>query len=419
MKVYINTNGCAILRHETYRISKFFSLNGHEEVLSPSDADIAILTGCGVTDNDEKISLEMIVKTKEQLPPSSALVISGCLPRIAKNKILEKVPNIIMIANDEFDKFDALINVRENGGTFINDVVYNNDAETKYYFDSEDIVLDEDMEFAESISTKTGSNAMIRQYLYSSPRRYIWKEPDVYQIRVAYGCGGNCSFCATKLGIGQFRSVNIEKILAQFKEGIKKGFRRFMLIGDEIGFYGTDFNSSLSDLVERIYAISPNIEIGIRYIYPDMLVKNYARLRPFLLSGFIFYFCSAIQTASPRLLKLMGRNPKIEDFFACIDDLNMNHALVKKHTQLIVGFPTETDEDVFCTAECMLKYRFDYININKFSMRNGTKAMALVNDQIDNSVIEERIKFLNKIQSTIRSANFYEILKTDISNSQE
>ena len=162
MKVYINTNGCAILRHETYRISKYFRLNGYEEVLNPQEADIAVLTGCGVTENDEDISIDMILKTREQLPYSSTLILSGCLPRIAAKRIVDNVPNIIMIANDEFYKFDELIGVKKNEGTPINEVVYNNSAENKYYFDSESITIDDDLRFIESHVSRTGSESTIR-----------------------------------------------------------------------------------------------------------------------------------------------------------------------------------------------------------------------------------------------------------------
>lgn len=414
MRVYIDTNGCAILRHETYRISKYFRLNGLEEVKEPTLADIVVVTGCGVTAAGEEEALSLIKNIKSQMTSSAKLIIGGCLPKIAKEQVLSIAPDAMLIGYEESYKYDQLIRATIP----LDEVYYNTGHPIKYYFDEEKFEEDPDLCLASKIDALCNTDKMTLQYTYSTPRHYLWKESDVFQIRVSYGCGGNCSFCITKLGIGKFRSIPIEKIFKQFREGLALGYKRFVLVGDEIGFYGLEIGTDFATLIEGLYAIDPGIQIAIRYIYPDMLVRYYSRLRKFFEQGYIFYFCTAIQTASPRLLKMMNRNPNIGPFVECIKDIRSNNFPVFVHSQIIVGFPSETDEDFALTLKCLMDCDFDHFNINKFSMRRNTQACEYKDLQIADDVMQKRYEIMVSYLKISRMARLYDTAKQCILNSE-
>ena len=407
MKVYIDSNGCAILRHETYRISKFFKLNGHEEVTSADCADIIVFTGCGVTEQGEDEAMEHLDKIRETASESAKIIIAGCLPKIAQERIKEHIPDAILISYEDSYKFDELI----CSSVKLDEVYYNTGHQFGYYYDEEHFENDPEYEAVRKLDLLFKSNNVSKQYTYSTPRHYLWKESDVFQIRVAYGCGGNCSFCATKLGIGKFRSVAIDKVLVQFKEGISLGFKRFVLVGDEIGFYGLDINTDFATLIDRMHAIDSSIEIAIRYIYPDMLVKYYSRLKPYFKSGYIFYFCSAIQSASPRILKMMNRNPDISKFVECIKDIRSNNYPVVMHSQIIVGFPSESDEDFLMTLRCLMDCDFDYFNVNMFSMRDNTIACKYKELQVDEQAMNQRYNIMKDYLLLCKKSRLYDTIK--------
>lgn len=414
MKIHIASNGCAILRHETYRISKFFGLNNHEEVKDPQLADIIVFTGCGVTEEGELEALSIIDSLIAKAQPSVKFVVAGCLPKIAKEQILAHVPNAILIGYEESYKFNELVDAT----TKLEDVCYNYGHPFKYFYDEEVFEDDAELLAVQKMDKLLGTDIIERQYNYTTPRHYLWKESDVFQIRVAYGCGGNCSFCATKLAIGSFRSVPQENLYEQFREGLKAGFKRFVLVGDEIGFYGIDINFDFASFIDGLYAIAPDVEIAIRYIYPDMLVKYYPRLKKYFQTGYIFYFCSAIQSASPRILRMMNRNPNIGDFVECIKDIRKNNYPVVMHSQIIVGFPSESDEDFLMTLKCLMDCDFDYFNVNMFSMRSNTKACIYRDLQVDNDIIKRRWELMKSYLRLCQKSRLFDTIRHHVINKQ-
>ena len=409
MKLYINSNGCAVLKHETERIAKYFKLNGWERTSLVGEADFVVMTCCGVTQNEEDQAIGIINSLECERKKTSSFIISGCLPAFAKEHILSVAPKAILLTYQQLDQFDQLIDAKVS----FKDVYYNVNPTLDVKLMNMQPTDEEKALIA--IDKWRNVNHCRKTYELCTFRKYIWQDDDVYQIKVSYGCPGNCSYCATKIAIGSFRSVNKSLVLKQFREGVELGYHRFMMVGDEVGSYGVDFGENIADLLEEIHTFAPNIEIAIRYIHPDVLVRNYERLKPFFASGFISYFCCAIQSASPTILKLMNRNPNIEPFVKCIEDMNANGYKVSKHTQIVVGFPGETEADVLATIECLMRCDFDHININKFSPRKGTKAFEM-EDNVPETVKVNRCQLLRRFMMMRKKEKMYQaVIKSVLS----
>lgn len=403
MKVYIASNGCAVLKHETERIAKFFQVNLWERTESLETADILVMTCCGVTHNEENQAIEMIADIERNRRKTTTFIVAGCLPAFAQKRILEVSSSAILLTYQKLETLNELI-----GATVpLSDVYYNInptlDAERKEWIpNDEECILCKIDELCETNNCKM-------QYDRCTLRRYVWQDKEVYQIKVSYGCPGNCSYCATKLAIGKFRSVNKNLVVKQFREGVELGFRHFMMVGDEVGCYGMDFGENIITLLDEIHSFAPDISIAIRYIHPDVFVKHYNEFKKFFATGFINYFCCAIQSASPSILKAMNRNPNLEPFIQCIEDMNNQGYKVNKHTQILVGFPNETEADVLATIDCLIRCDFDHININKFSPRRGTKAYEM-EDNVSESEKIRRCDIFRKLMMMSKKEKLYDAI---------
>lgn len=409
MKIYIASNGCAVLKHETERIWLFFKANSWERVEDVKEADYVIMTCCGVTHNEEDQAIGMIADLEKNRSCNSTFIIGGCLPAFAQERILKTAPTARLMTYQQIEELDELI----GASTSINDIYYNVhptlDEELKEW------IPNEEERALRKVDELCGTTICQEQYNLCTLRRYIWQDKDVYQVKVSYGCPGNCSYCATKLAIGNFKSVPKDLVLKQFKEGVEAGYRSFMMIGDEVGCYGSDFGENIIILLDEIHSFAPDITIAIRYIHPDILVQHYERLKPYFASGFINYFCCAIQSASPDVLRGMNRNPNLEPFIRCMEDMNANGYRVNKHTQILLGFPNETESDFLETLDCLIRCDFDHININKFSPRKGTKAYEM-EDNVPEEVKVRRCSIVRRLLMMNKKEKLYNAVSVALKN---
>lgn len=407
-RVYLATNGCGVLRHEANRILTYFLANGYEESVTAGDADDVLLIVCGMTNEDVDFGIGQIKKLGEETKRGARLIISGCFPAV------EKIPvsgngNIFVFTYDQLDALDKLICAEVP----LKDVFYNVGKPDHLVWpkpEKSEEMLQEEV-FARVIDKLYPHANFLEKYRYSTRGEYIWNDEHLFQIRAAYGCAYACSYCSSRISVGKFRSVDMMDILSQYRLGLSKGYRQFMLIGTELGNYGKDIGLNIVDLIKSMYEVDKTAKVGIRYIHPDCLVKYFDGLLPYMECGFISYFCAAIQTASTRLLKMMNRTPDLGGFIDCIRQIKDRKMPVHVHSQVMVGFPSETTEDILETMLLLEECKFDYVNVNIFSPRPMTPA-ARMDGQIPEDVKDFRFILMNGWQSKVRKDNLYEHLKS-------
>ena len=409
-KVYIETNGCAVLRHDTYKIAKYIEENGFKEIDNAVDADYIIITGCAVIDINEDYIISVIQKLYNENKNHAKIIVAGCISTIASERIEKISKDIIQISNDNTDEFDKyFFNIKK-----IKDLDFNISPKRHHSKGDPSIIINEEEEkdklFAMKIDELTGKENGQQQFKYSTRGRHLWREPDLYEIKVSSGCTGKCSYCATKLAIGDLKSIEEKRILEQVKEAKKNGYKKIMLMGDEIGGWH-DNKKDIVDLINDILSIDPDFKIGIRYIQPDIIVKIYDRIKMLLKNGSIFYFCVAIQSGSSRILKMMNRNPNIQPFISCMQDIIKNKYPVLRHTQIIVGFPSETEKDLLDTIDVLQKTSFDHVVISAYSRRKGTKVYEL--EPISSEIINKRMEILNDWLELNRNSKIYTAIRDE------
>lgn len=412
-KVYIDSNGCAVLRHETERIARYFTLNGWILEKSPEVADIVILTCCGVTHNEEDEAIGMLRKLEEIRTPDSRIIVSGCMPAFAKERVLDVSPQATILKYAELVQLDGIISADVPFETVYYNVHPQLESENNSEYDT-----DMNLQLMRKIDRLCGSRMCEQAWNVSTLRKYMWDDNKTFQIKVSYGCPGKCSYCATKIGIGDFRSVDKDFIMMQFAEGLKMGYDHFILMGDEIGAYGRDIGTTLPELLQQMYDKSDGkATVSIRYIHPDILVTLYDRMKKFFALGFVNYFCCAIQSASPTVLMRMNRNPNIEPFIRCMEDINKNNYPVSKHTQIIVGFPGEISDDVLLTMDALRRCEFEHININLYSPRQHTAAWNMKETVTQEEKIF-RAELIRHSMKLYKKALLYDAIKTSMLNAK-
>ena len=205
--------------------------------------------------------------------------------------------------------------------------------------------------------------------------------PDVYSIKICTGCSHNCSFCSVRLSRGRLKSKPLSQVIAEFREGIKLGFTKFGLLGTEIGIYGKDIQENLVGLIDRIMdaGTGHNFEIRLRNIHPRWVFENLTDLERLLDTGIITYMSTPVQSGSDRILELMKRSYNAEEMKHAAMTIKNSFPSVNLHSQVLIGFPGETDDDFCATLNLLKEIEFDGIEVYNFTPRDGTLAATMPN----------------------------------------
>jgi MiaB/RimO family radical SAM methylthiotransferase len=199
-----------------------------------------------------------------------------------------------------------------------------------------------------------------------------------------------------KISRGKLRSQPVEWVIERVKEGVEKGFRDISLIGTNVSGYGQDIGTNLPNLLKKLFEIDPDFRIELRNAEPEEVMRLLPEFTEVLKTGRITYLEYPLQSGSDRILKLMRRGYTVEDFTRCLLEMKKAAPKLFIRTQVMVGFPTETDEDFQKSLEIVKKLPFGYVEAFFFSPRPGTKAAEL-DGRIDRKVMKQRYKSLQKV----------------------
>lgn len=385
------TNGCPENRIDCARVREYLRENGWLIVDDHKTADLILFDTCALTAEQTKSSLDIIRKLQQEKREGSQLIVWGCLPKID--------PEALRQAYD--------------GPTF---------------GESELAVLDHMIEASIPIDSVTANcllplciatrqngwrpilglpkQLVLRWDRHLSTNAHISRQDDssFFYIKASTGCLGNCSYCAIRKSRGRIRSKNLENIIEEFREGLNKGYKRISLLGTDLGWQGMDKGYTLVDLLRQMIEEKGDYKIGLRNINPIILNRMLGELEPIFSSNRIWYLGAAAESGSDRILKLMRRGYTAQEFKKSIATLRRVSPKLVIRTQIMVGFPTETDEDFQQSMRLIDETKFDFVEVYPFSARPGTPAAEL-EGELPQEVIRERYHQMNKkvlLRSTAR-----------------
>ncbi|MDQ6724518.1 MAG: tRNA (N(6)-L-threonylcarbamoyladenosine(37)-C(2))-methylthiotransferase [Thermoproteota archaeon] len=357
---WIEGYGCSASFADMEMIAGQLKNNGFEIANNPKQASISIIVTCSVK---EKTEHRMIHRIKRLSKNNKPLVIAGCLPS-ADQQLVEKInPNASLLGPNTINKTLEIVNSTLNG--------------------QKSIFL---------------QNSEIEKINY--PKIRI--NPVISIIEIASGCLSECSFCQTKLAKGGLQSYRIGNIINQINQDLKTGTHEIWLTSTDNGCYGRDIGTNLAELLKKCVEIEKeDFKIRVGMMNPmylkDMindLVDIYSK------SNKIFKFIHIpVQSGSEKVLRKMKRGHTAKTFNEIIRRFREKIPDMTIATDIITGFPEETDEDFELTLKMIQELEPDIINSSKFSPRPGTSASKL--KRIDQEMITYRSERLHSIIKNI------------------
>lgn len=355
--------------HESEKIAGILSGMGYLECKAPEDADVIVFNTCCVRENAEQHAfgnIGMLKKLKAE-KPELVIAVCGCMTQQGNfsEKLLKSYPYVdLVIGTFNIDKFGELLAKK---------------IESKKRLVE---ILEKNGEISESVT----------------PLRSSF--PNAW-VNVMYGCNNFCSYCIVPYVRGRERSRRADKIVAEIKGLAENGYKEITLLGQNVNSYGKDLKdgSSFSSLLDEIGKLEGKFRLRFMSNHPKDLTEEVVEAierNP--------HACKAIhlpvQSGSDRILKEMNRRYTVEDYLgkvAKIRDIIPNCAIT---TDIIVGFPTETEKEFEDTVSLVEKVRYDGAFTFVYSPREGTKAAAM-DGQIPADIKKDRIMRLVDIQNEI------------------
>ena len=344
------TLGRKVNQYETNKMKQKMIEAGCEVVDFETKADIYIINTCTVTNMADKKSRQMLRRVKE-INPEAILVAVGCYAQVAKEK-LEQIPEI-----------DLILGINEK-----NDIV----------------------KYVEQASKNTYVSDVLHQTEFLDFGDVTYKKKTRAVIKVQDGCNQFCSYCIIPYARGRIRSRKPESVIKEITDVAKEGIKEVVITGIHIASYGKDFNTEyrLIDLLEEIQKVDGIQRIRLGSLEPTLITEEFVtRLKK--LSKICDHFHLSLQSGCDETLKRMNRKYTTDQFRHVVELLRNAYPEVHLTTDVIVGFPGETEEEFNKTYEFLKEIKFYKMHVFKYSPRSGTVAAKMPN-QIDGNIKEER-----------------------------
>ena len=369
------TLGCKVNQYETNAMEQQFIKNNYEIVENTQKADIYVINTCTVTNMAERKSRQMLRRVKE-INPSAVLVVCGCYAQVAKNE-LEQIPEIDIILG--INEKNEIVQIVEN------------------YMEK---MAEQDKRSQEAEIDDVSKQ---KEFLDFGDVTYTEKNRAV--VKVQDGCNMFCSYCIIPYARGRIRSRKIESVVSEIKKIAKEEIKEVVITGIQVASYGKDFDNEntskkirLIDLLEAINKIDGIDRIRLSSLEPTIVDEEFAT-RLSKLDKICDHFHLSLQSGCDETLKRMNRKYTTQIYRDAVATLRKYYPEASFTTDVIVGFPGETDEEFAKTYEFLKEIDFYRLHVFKYSPRRGTVAEKMPN-QIDGNKKEERSNKLIELSNS-------------------
>jgi MiaB/RimO family radical SAM methylthiotransferase len=384
--IYVEGLGCDRRLLEKSKIIDYLKKNDYRITHRPSKASYILLFTCAFKKAEEDYSL---VRLRALQNYKGRLLVFGCLPDIAPHRLAD-LSTIHKLAPKDLDHIDEFFD----------------GIQIKYVDIKNSNAISENSNVARIQKIRRNLSMryhLLRRLLHYRDRRLMPKA--CYYLMVCRGCLGQCSYCAIPRAIGSVKSKPIPATLAEFREGLIAGRQNFVLLGDDLGSYGLDGVGTLPALMEALWreistlhnsSFGPKgephlVQFHLKELHPKNLLLYEESLSSLVNPTHVKSLLCPIQSGSPRVLALMRREHTVQDVRRIIRKIREINPDIELSTQIIAGFPTETDEDFQATLELVVELRFRWVVVFPYDPKKGTVAAGL-EGRLSNSQIERRVK---------------------------
>lgn len=385
--VYIDPAGCNRRLAELFRIQNYLQKNGYQIVRHPGKARLICVGTCAFKKEEEEESVSRLRRLTERF--TAEFLVMGCLADIAPDRFREfsHLPHVSPRDIHRIEEYIPACRIRfsEVPDTHPQSVRFSVCAIPRLFMRK---------------ARRRGIEGIIRSVgVLSDHVRRSALASRTGKLIVGHGCQGRCSYCAIKHAIGTVSSKPLSTIREELHELLSAGFRSITLIGDDIGCYGLDIHSSFPELLRtlletceahRCTGIQNEISFGIYELHPKWLLRYRRELIDILHSKRIAKILCPIQSGNGRILELMHREHSAEDLLEAFTEIKRTYPNVVLTTQIIVGFPSETQEEFVDTLSFIRKVCFQSVVLFPYHEKECTPASRLP-DRVPEKVIQNRL----------------------------
>ena len=348
-KIFVEAYGCSASFADSEMISGLIVNGGHTLATSASESDLNLIVTCSVKDSTANKMMHRIKSLK-----TKPLIVAGCLPKAEKDNVEKFADNASLLGPNSLGKTLDVINATLMG--------------------KKQIAL-EDSDLSKVGLPKVRLNSAVGI------------------VEIASGCMSECTFCQTKLAKGDLSSYRLGDIVRQVQTEIKEGCKEVWLTSTDNGCYGLDIGTDLPTLVNAVSEIQEDFMIRVGMMNPmymprikQNLIKSYDNEKVFK------FLHIPVQSGSDKVLNDMKRGHTSQTFREIVNKTKEKFGNFTISTDIIVGFPSETEEDFQKTITLLDETKPDVVNLSKYSARPGTDAAEL--KQIDAAEIKRRSKVI-------------------------
>ncbi len=363
MKVFFAGFGCKVNQYETESIKADFISEGFETADEITSADVIVINSCTVTSSGDSKSLYFLRKARKD-NPEAVIVLTGCMPQ-ATPEIAESIPEA-----------DIVTGTKERGNI---------------------------VSLVKEFTKSRNQIVSIGKYCASDKFEEIipgdFSEKTRAFVKIQDGCNQFCTYCIIPYARGRCRSKPLDILEKEIYTLAQNGHKEIVLVGINLAFYGKEFGIRLVDAVELCCKIDGVERVRLGSLEPEV-ISDEDLLRLSKLPQFCPQFHLSLQSGCDKTLKAMNRHYNTEEYYGLVKKIRNIFPECSITTDIMVGFPNETDEDFKASLEFVKKVGFAKIHVFQYSPRNGTPAAK--QPQIKNSVKHERADRMKKLGDELK-----------------
>lgn len=393
-RVFIEEAGCNRRQLDIKNIRTYLEANGYEIAEHPEDADKILVATCAFKKLEEDESVQRLRHFRKY---GREIVVYGCLPDIAEDRYRE-FADIPKVAPREIEKIEDYFpgQIKKYADITDTNLV---DKKGSHIFKS----------IVRTIQTKPTMDLEFWHRMLASGRKKIADivSPPAtpYYLFACRGCLGLCSYCAIRKSVGSVRSKPIPMVVNEFQKGVKDGYRDFTILGDDPGCYGVDLGSSLPDLLQALFSAASDIEreelgskkdlgsitFRLNEIHPKFLIPYSEKFLEMERFASINSILCPIQSGNSRVLDLMQREHTAEEFEEVVKKIRRHQPQTIFNTQIIVGFPSETEDEFQETLERVARCQFNSVVVFPYDDKFGSDS-SLLPEKVPAQTIQRRMR---------------------------
>lgn len=357
-----HTLGCKVNAYETEAMEELLQTAGYDIVPFTEQADVYVVNTCSVTNMAERKSRQMLHRAKK-LNPEAVVVATGCYVQVSEEEARADAAVDLVLGNNQKRQIVTALDAYFEGRTF------------------DDVLADVEKEQYEELEVST---------VLEHTRAFV---------KVQDGCNQFCSYCIIPYARGRVRSRRMENVIAEIKRLAEAGIQEVVLTGIHLSSYGREIDgeSHLIELIEAIHPIDGISRIRLGSLEPRIITEEFVgRLKK--LHKVCPHFHLSLQSGCEETLKRMNRHYTPEEYYEKCKLLRAAFENPAITTDVIVGFPGETDEEFDKTRQFLEKMHFYEMHIFRYSRRKGTRADKMEN-QIPEEIKAQRSSILSSLES--------------------